>query len=301
MTLELPRYCPLCGAKAAGVSFPYATRFNNVLFKYLRCGGCQSVFVDPIPDHQTSVRMYAKYDYHDCHYKGIEGEAYTKSARRLKQYLPAGSLVLDYGCGTGAFLKALNAEGFVPFGVDFDQAAARFAGENTGCSTLTVDEFEELSERLKFDAIHLGDVLEHLPSPESTLRELLSRLKSGGVLFVEGPIEINPSPVYWSTYIYGVIKRIIRPHFIGDHKPTHLYFTCAKQQMAFFTRVSPSLRLQHWQVYETGWPYDSGGFIKRVIASFANRLGGKQLFGSTFGNRFSGIFVCHRTVGELEQ
>lgn len=301
MTLKQSRHCPLCSAKANGVSFPYSTRFNDVLFKYLRCGDCNSVFVDPIPDLQTFVHMYAKTDYHDCHYEGKEGGAYTESARRLKQFLPAGSLVLDYGCGTGAFLKALDAEGFVPFGVEFDKDAALFAGKNAGCSTLTVDEFEARSERLKFDAIHLGDVLEHLPAPASTLRELLSRLKSGGVLFVEGPIEINPSPVYWTAKIFGAIKRLVRPYFVGSHKPTHLYYTGAKQQMAFFFRASPSLHLQHWQIYETGWPYASGGFIKRVIASFAHWLGGKQLFGSTFGNRFCGIFVCHRPAGEMVQ
>jgi hypothetical protein len=74
-----------------------------------------------------------------------------------------------------------------------------------------------------------------------------------------------------------------------------------KQQMAFFTRVYPSLRLKHWQIYETGWPYARGGFIKRVISSCANLLGGRQLFGSTFGNRFSGIFVYHRPAGGLVQ
>lgn len=244
--------------------------------------------------------MYAKSDYHDCHYEGKENVSYTNSASLLKQYVHEGAVVLDYGCGTGAFLKALGAEGLAPFGVEFDQDAARFAGENAGCSTLSVDEFQKQSENLEFDAIHLGDVLEHLPDPIGTLRELLSHLKPGGVLFVEGPLEINPSPVYWATCLFGAIKRIVRPHFIDDHKPIHLFRTDAKQQLAFFTSVAPSLRLQHWHIYETGWPYARGGFIKRMIASFANRLGGKQLFSITFGNRFCGIFVCQRLSGGME-
>lgn len=44
----------------------------------------------------------------------------------------------------------------------------------------------------RFDAIHLGDVLEHLPHPASLLRELEPL---GGVFFIEGPLENNPSLV----------------------------------------------------------------------------------------------------------
>lgn len=301
MTFKPSRNCPLCGASPNGITFPYATCFNSVRFSYLRCGGCSSVFVDPVPDHETFARMYAKADYHDCFYEGKEGGAYSESARLLKQYLSAGALVLDYGCGTGAFLKALGAEGFVPFGVEFDQDAARFAGENAGCSTLSVAEFEGQSEYLKFDALHLGDVLEHLPDPASTLKVLLRLLKPGGVLFAEGPLEINPSPVYWAARFFGAIKHRVRPGFKAEHPPTHLFRTGDKQQLAFFSRVDPALSLRHWHIYETGWPYASGGFIKRMIAGFANGFGGKQLLGITFGNRFCGIFVYQRSLLETQQ
>lgn len=289
--LNKTRNCPLCGASAAGVTFPYATRFNNVRFNYLKCGGCSSGFVDPVPDRQTFERMYAKADYHDCYYEGKEGGAYAESVHLLKQYLPAGALVLDYGCGIGAFLKALGAEGFIPFGVEFDKDAAHFAGKNADCEALSVDDFLAQPNKPKFDAIHLGDVLEHLPDPTGTLKELLGFLKPGGLLFAEGPLEINPSPVYWAARFFGVAKRIVRPKFTASHAPTHLFRTGEKQQLAFFLRVEPHLNLKYWRVYETGWPYASGGTVKRAISGIAMRLGGRQLFEATFGNRFRGVFV----------
>ncbi len=83
----------------------------------MKCGECASVLVDPVPDDQTFAKMYAKAEYHDCHYKGLEGGAYAESAELLKQYVPAGASVVDYGCGVGAFLKALRFEGFEPYGV----------------------------------------------------------------------------------------------------------------------------------------------------------------------------------------
>lgn len=297
MTLEQTRKCPLCGAKETGKTFPYSTQFDGVHFSYLQCGSCLSVFVDPVPDRKTFARMYAKADYHDCYYVGKEVGVYIESVRLLKQYLPAGALVLDYGCGIGAFLKALGTEGFIPVGVEFDKDAADFAGQHACCSTLSVDDFTAQSDKLKFDAIHMGDVLEHLPDPAGTLRELLEYLKPGGMLFVEGPLEINPSPVYWAARLFGAIKRIVLPNFTVTHPPTHLFRTGAEQQLAFFSRVEPCLSLRYQCIYETGFPYASGGKLKRVIAGLAIRLGGKRLFGVTFGNRFKAILVkvCKQT------
>ena len=290
MLLNPSRPCPLCGADAEGTAFPYATRFNDIRFNYLKCGGCSSVFVDPIPDSQTFARMYAKADYHDRHYEDKEGGEYSESAPLLKRYLPAGALVLDFGCGVGAFLKALNTEGFVPYGVEFDRDAAHFAGQKAGCIAMSVDDFLAQPDKPLFDAIHFGDVLEHLPDPASTLKGLLDYLKPGGVLFVEGPLEINPSPVFWAARLFGSLKRIVRPKYTAGHPPTHLFRTGEKQQLDFFTRAESRLRLQHWDIYETGWPYAGGGPLKRLIAWLATRLGGKEMFGATFGNRFCGLF-----------
>jgi SAM-dependent methyltransferase len=200
-------------------------------------------------------------------------------------------LVLDYGCGVGAFLRALNAEGFVPYGVEFDRDAAHFAGQKAACMTMSVDDFLAHPDKPLFDAIHLGDVLEHLPDPVGTLKVLFDYLKSGGVLFVEGLLEINPSPVYWAARLFGAIKRVVRPTFTANHAPTHLFRTGAKQQLAFFSRVEPCFQLRHWQIYETGWPYTNGSVINRAIAGIAIVLGGRQFFGEIFGNRFRGVFA----------
>ena len=285
------RTCPLCGGKSRGMAFPYRTKFNNIVFKYLRCSGCSSVFVDPIPDGQTVSRMYAKSNYHDCHYDGKSREAHLESVRLLSGYITPGSLVLDFGCGLGAFLKALATAGFVPYGVDFDQDAANFAGKNAGCETMTTEQFLARPDKDLFDAVYLGDVLEHLPDPAGTLRQLLTFLKSGGVLFCEGPLEIQQSLVYWAALLYGAIKRRARPRYFGENPPTHLFRTGAKQQLAFFRRVAPSLGLKEWQVYESGWPYINGGGVKRAIAKLAIWLGGRRFFGEVCGNRFRAIFV----------
>ena len=111
-----------------------------------------------------------------------------------------------------------------------------------------------------------------------------------GFLFVEGPLENNPSPVYWASRLYGTLKHWLYPKLVACDKPTHLFRTDAHSQLKFFLQLDNKIKLRHWKIYETGWPYANGGPIKSMIANIARIIGGKSLFGVTFGNRFSGIF-----------
>lgn len=285
-----PRPCPLCGAAGSRSVFPFATEFNQRRFNYLACSGCSCVYVDPVPDQETFERMYAKSRYHDAYYETAEEDAYIDSARMLQGVLRPGARVLDYGCGTGGFLRALRSAGFVPFGVEFDPDAAEAASRKASCEVLTVEEFWRRDDEV-FDAIHLGDVLEHLPDPATVLGRLLGRLKSGGALFAEGPLEVNPSPVYWAASLFGWAKRVLWPGFVATHAPTHLFRASARQQLAFFFRVDNRLSLHAWELYETGWPYVHGGRLKKVIARVAVGVANGSRRLGVFGNRFRGLFI----------
>ena len=286
------RPCPLCASKeiTTRTAFPYAVEFDDQRFSYFRCASCKSVFIDPLPNEQTFARMYAKSQYHDCHYSGCASSHYDSAAHLLAQFAPPGSTVLDYGCGVGHFLRSVQSAGFLCMGVEFDAAAASTASQNAGCDVLPVSEFARWNETQKFDVLHLGDVLEHLPDPAGTLTHLLSYLKAGGLLFAEGPLEVNPSPVYWAARTFGMMKRRLRPSFTGRGTPTHLFRAGAQQQLRFFQRITPQFERLHWAIYETGWPYADGGLIKRGIARVAISMGGKRFGGTIFGNRFIAIF-----------
>jgi 2-polyprenyl-3-methyl-5-hydroxy-6-metoxy-1,4-benzoquinol methylase len=292
MSLFKARNCPICGGRPAGPTFPYATQFNDAYFVYLICCKCKSVFVDPVPNEQTFEMMYAKSAYHDYFYDGDKGIDYSESVHLLRRHLAPSATVLDYGCGVGDFLKACRSQELVPVGVEFDGDAAVFAATNANCVVMTVEDFSKLNRTSSFDAIHLGDVLEHLPDPMGTLLRLLDYLKPGGILFLEGPLEVNPSPVLWASQAFGRVKRILKPSHIANDSPTHLFRTCANSQKAFFKRVDKGLSMRYWQVYETGWPYyRSGNLIKRSIALLAVLISGRNLAGVTFGNRFKAIMV----------
>lgn len=284
------RPCPLCSGAAQGVSFPYAISFADQMFQYHRCGECRTVFVDPIPDAATFAQMYGKAEYHDAYYAASDLAPYRQAAALLTQHAQPGCSVLDYGCGVGHFLQAVKTEGFVPYGVEFDAAAAASAAVSVGCPVATVSEMERLSSAQSFDVLHLGDVLEHLPDPAATIAGLLPLLKPCGLLFVEGPLEINPSLVYWAARMFGGVKHRLRPAEIGGGVPTHLFRTSAPAQARFFRQRFPALQPLVWQVSESGWPYAQGNWLKRQIASLALALGGRTLVGIQLGNRFRALY-----------
>ena len=290
MDRQARRQCPICGGSASTRAFPYKTRFNDLVFDYVRCRSCSSVFVDPAPDANTFALMFSKASYHDVHYIDCETAHYGSSARLLRDFLPVGANVLDYGCGLGLFLKALKVEGFSATGVEFDEEAAAYAAKNAECLVFSTASFFSQRNKATYEALHLGDVLAHLLEPGATLRELLGFVKPGGLLFVEGPLETNPNPVFWAARLFGAVKRLVRPNFIGSTPPSHLFRVNAVQQLTFFMRVERGLARLHWDVHETGWPYASGGVLKRAIAGAAALLGGRKIFGVTFGNRFRGVF-----------
>jgi len=289
-----PRPCPLCEEQESGPAFPYAICFANQIFHYLRCRECRTVFVDPVPDAACFAQMYDKASYHDSHYSVSDLTPYRQAAALLRQFTQYGSTVLDYGCGVGHFLQAVKAEGFHPYGVEFDAPAAAAAAVHAGCPVVTVTDLDGAYAGQLFNVIHLGDVLEHLPDPAATLAGLLTRLKPGGLLFVEGPLETNPSPVYWAARLFGGVKHRLRPAEIGAGVPTHLFRTSALAQSRFFRQRFPILQPLYWQVSESGWPYAQGDWIKRRVAAAALTLGGKTFAGIQLGNRFQALYSVSR-------
>jgi 2-polyprenyl-3-methyl-5-hydroxy-6-metoxy-1,4-benzoquinol methylase len=285
------RNCPICGFRSSSLVFPYETKFNGEKYQYLRCCDCLTVFVDPVPDKHAFVKMYAKNTYHDKNYDIDVNGAYLESVQLLQSYVSAGKTVLDYGCGVGGFLKELGNNGFIPFGVEYDLDAVEFASNICSCKVWTTDDFLKILLEQKFDAIHLGDVLEHLPEPVDVIDEILISIKSGGVLFVEGPLETNSSLVHFSANFFGWVKRKFHINTSENNPPYHLIRVNSKQQLEFFNQIKTPVHLEYWRVYETGWPYIGGGIIKKIIAKSAIYFGGKTIFGTVFGNRFQAILI----------
>ena len=108
---------------------------------------------------------------------------------------PAGSLVLEAGCGTGCqtrFLAANNPDSsFVCVDISPDSLnQARNAAKERGFNNIRFEQasiFELPFEDGKFDYVFVCFVLEHLADPMKALSELMRVLKPGGrITVIEG-------------------------------------------------------------------------------------------------------------------
>lgn len=97
-----------------------------------------------------------------------------------------GGRALDVGCGDGRTVEALAMLGWDAEGVDFDAAAVRRAaarGLRVRAGSLEDARYPDAS----FDAVGMSHVIEHLPDPPATLREVRRVLRPGGQLVLATP------------------------------------------------------------------------------------------------------------------
>lgn len=111
------------------------------------------------------------------------------AARFMIDEVPDGARVLDVGCATGYIAARLAARGCSVTGFERDPRAAAVAEEH--CDAVVVGDIEAEADRAAlprgFDVVLLGDVLEHLVDPWTTLRHVRDLLARGGVAVASIP------------------------------------------------------------------------------------------------------------------
>ncbi|MEM7337043.1 MAG: class I SAM-dependent methyltransferase [Actinomycetota bacterium] len=104
--------------------------------------------------------------------------------------------VLDYGCGRGAYTRALAANGFDVWGVDANGerlAEAQALTEAEGLAhTCRYTEVATTERTLPFDdgffdSIFASEIIEHVPDMATFISELKRVLRKGGVLYLTTP------------------------------------------------------------------------------------------------------------------
>lgn len=128
----------------------------------------------------------------------------------LQEKLPAGSVVLDVGCGNGVISRSLGKQGFNVYGIDISEKTIEKARL---LNTLPNVRFDVLSaEQLiasgkQYNAIICSEVLEHLQNPGSLLGVLNESLHDNGVLIVTVPNGKGPREVFVTKPIISMQKK----------------------------------------------------------------------------------------------
>lgn len=201
------RACPVC----AGESRAMFVRPDELVLH--RCGSCATYFVSPAPDDGQLRKLY--HAYHDrqrvAAFRGTKWHhrselptmaepsallAHLRGRRALDdlriQELATmmefrGATVLDIGCGSGAFLAALESLGARGTGLDIDAVAVNFAREQLKLADVRCGEIDALSTDQNFDLVVLQDILEHVLAPRELFERAAAHVRSGGLLYLWTP------------------------------------------------------------------------------------------------------------------
>lgn len=184
---SIARLCPVCSADRAR---PHWRKEGVCL---VQCAECGMVFASPVPAALASGE----------HYEGLAESLYLSPDKLAADYAPvrfdrelrlfrefcAGGRVLDVGCSTGGFLYQLEVRwpgAYERLGTDVVGPALAHA-ELQGVPVLREPWLEHDFGGLRFDAVTLWAVVEHLAEPARLLRQAATLLRPGGHCFILVP------------------------------------------------------------------------------------------------------------------
>jgi SAM-dependent methyltransferase len=170
------RSCNICRSEGPNLIAEEAWVRSNVRafaserFCVWRCGCCGSIHAR---DEVDLDHYYAHYPFHDVPTDWRTRAPYDSQLRRLKRAgLRRDHAILDYGCGTGNFVRHLRQRGYRNvFG--FDAYSEQFS--------------DRAALRRTYDCVLAQDLIEHVPSPHALLDDFDKLTAPGGIIAIGTP------------------------------------------------------------------------------------------------------------------
>jgi predicted TPR repeat methyltransferase len=113
-------------------------------------------------------------------------------ARHIREHLPRGGRVMDFGCGAGVLFEEEASRASMVFGVDLVLDAARLWSERRGWRNLQLLHPDEIADRVvesSLDVVVAAEVLEHVEDLDAVLWTFRHVLRPNGVLVASLPTE----------------------------------------------------------------------------------------------------------------
>jgi len=240
--------CPICGyepkrlsPKDIGFVRGNTERFKNKKFKLWKCPKCLSIIS---LEHIDFVDIYKDYPLNN---RKLDIFAKGTLSNLLKRLISCGlkteDKILDYGCGNGIFIDHLNSKGYKNV-IGYDPYVKGF------------DKIPEKYE--KFDWVIANDVIEHADNPFELIKDALTYLKEGGLMYV-GTADSLP-----------VEMDNLEPHVMRLHQPFHRVIIT----QASLIYIGVRLRLEPIKIYTRSYMDTLIPFANyRFLDEFSKALG----------------------------
>jgi SAM-dependent methyltransferase len=172
---------------------PTTDRFGTALADIVRCERCGHRQVEPMPTGAALGEAYAEAASEDyVEEEAGQRETARRALARIERHLApspdgGGRRLLDLGCWVGFLLAEARERGWETVGVEPSAFASAHARDRLGLDVRTDDLLTADLPGAHFDAVVLGDVLEHLPDPGAALERIAGLLRPGGVVWLALP------------------------------------------------------------------------------------------------------------------
>jgi len=207
--LEKINHCPICDNS----KFDEYIKSKDYLvtgesFTIVKCSQCDFVFTNPRPDKENLANYYKSDQYisHTDKSNNLLNTLYKtarvftlKRKERLVRTLVEEKSILDYGCGTGDFLKVCHKKSWNIYGFELDAHAASIAQQKTGIKI--INEISQISKINNVSLITMWHVLEHISDLNDTIKQLVRVLKEDGKMLIAVPnIDSYDAGYYQDTW-----------------------------------------------------------------------------------------------------
>ena len=185
--------CNICGVRDFSVIYAAGVAQINQIVK---CAGCGLMYANPRKeaDH-VEIESWPddpNFDVAKERPQRIEKERLQvrdldKTRKHLNDLYPSRGRLVELGSSFGYVLDAFRQDNWSVLGVEPDRNAARYASKTMGIETInsTLEAAKLPAESA--DVVVMLHVIEHVPDPVGTLREIRRILKPGGHLVLETP------------------------------------------------------------------------------------------------------------------
>jgi 2-polyprenyl-3-methyl-5-hydroxy-6-metoxy-1,4-benzoquinol methylase len=244
-----PLQCVVCRAQAT--SEPARTqvrsnvkRFQHESFEVWQCEACRSIHaVDEVDlDH-----YYAHYPFHSQRMTFPTRLAFRSKLRALEKLgITRDQKLLDYGCGSGLFVRFLQQQGFThAHGYDAYASEGPYAGDpGTG-----------------YDVIISQDVIEHVADPRAYLETLIALVRPGALLVIGTP----------NAQVVDMDAPDQHIHML--HQPYHRHILSLDALVVLAKEVGLEIaQVKHGFQGNSAFPGLNGRFLRRLLRANGDTL-----------------------------
>lgn len=145
-----------------------------------RCSHCQLKFRHPVHDPASYRLLYDNASIATWPADNPRPD-WDLITNRIREQLPEGGRVLDFGCYSGGLLARIGPA-YERHGIEINHAAAKVASEKIHARIWT--SAEDIPAHLRFDVVILADVIEHMANPADLIGMVKPLLADRGSLII---------------------------------------------------------------------------------------------------------------------